>query len=490
MLAHRRTKIVATIGPATQDAENLEALVRAGMNVARLNFSHGEHVGHLKVIHNIREISEKLKAPVALLQDLQGPKIRVGKLEGGKVMLKEGSEIKISAAIELGNSEVLSTDFKELPQVCEPGTRILMDDGKLELKAIQVNGPEVTCKVVFGGELKDRKGINLPGVALPVDAMTEKDLEDLEFGLEHKVDYVALSFVRYGSDIRKLREIIDAKRPGTKIIAKIEMIEALDNLVEIVELSDAVMVARGDLAVEVGSAVLPLTQKKIISICNEIGRPVITATQMLDSMVDSPAPTRAEITDVANAVLDGSDALMLSAETASGKYPSRCVKTMHDIILEVEKTGGLYYDDMDMPEGIVRTPEAIAASASLTAMNLEAPAIICLTSTGKTASLISKYRPKAQIIACTSNRDTLNRLELVWGIQTLEVESYKSSEEAMLQIQQQLLDYGILQPGDRVILTLGMPIQQGAKTNALRVYTIADREKREDGSFQKPLRWS
>lgn len=488
MLAQRRTKIVATLGPVSSNIETLEKLIRAGMNVARLNFSHGTHEDHKKNIDMVRALSRKLGAPIAILQDLQGPKVRVGKLQGGKVMLVQDTEIKISSVIELGTSEILSTDFKELPSVCKPGTKILLDDGKLELKVIRVEGPDVTCKVIYGGELKDRKGINLPGVPLPIDGMTAKDLEDLEFGLKQKVDYVALSFVRQGSDIRKLREIIEARRPGTKIVAKIEMLEALQNLFEIIQASDAVMVARGDLMVEVGAAQLPLAQKKIIALSNEIGRPVITATQMLDSMVENPAPTRAEITDVANAVLDGSDALMLSAESASGKYPIKCVQTMHDIIAEVEKTSSNYYDFKASDE-LLGTAEAIAASASLCALNLDAKAIICLTSSGRTATLISNVRPKAQVIACTYNTDTLNRLELVWGVQTLEIKSYQSSEEAMKQIQNKLLDFGIVEPGDRVILTLGMPVQQGAKTNTVRVFTIPEREAKELGEADKPLRW-
>ncbi len=473
MLAQRRTKIVATIGPATNNPEALEKCIRVGMNVARLNFSHGSHDDHLKVIKSIREISHRLKAPVALLQDLQGPKIRVGKLVGGKVELIEDSEIRISTKIALGTPEVLSTDFKELPQSVKVGQKILLDDGLLELSVTGVSDDEVRAKVIYGGELKDRKGMNLPGATLPVECMTEKDLDDLEFGLANGVDFVALSFVRRGSDIKKLRELIDAKNPNVKIVAKIEMLEALENLVEIISLSDAVMVARGDLAVEIGAAHLPLVQKKIIALSNEIGRPVITATQMLDSMVDSPSPTRAEITDVANAVLDGSDALMLSAESASGKYPFKCIQTMHEIMVEVEKTGTFFYDINLDNEGL-DTAESIAVSASLCALKLNATAIICLTTTGRTASLISKYRPKAPIIACTAHADTLDRLELVWGIQTFQISAYKTTEEAMGQIERLLVQYGFAKAGDKVILTLGLPMQQGSKTNTLRVYTIGE----------------
>jgi len=479
MLADRRTKIVATIGPATSSRENLEKAIRAGMNVARLNFSHGEQSQHLDVIKNIRELSLLLNAPVAILQDLQGPKIRVGKLKNGKVELKEGSEVTISTTIELGDEKTLSCDFKELPQSVQFGSKILLDDGLLELSVLSVSNNEVVCKVVYGGILKDRKGMNLPGARLPVDCMTEKDLSDLDFGLKNQVDYVALSFVRQGSDIQRLREIIQAKHPSSKIIAKIEMLEALENLEEIVALSDGVMVARGDLAVEIGQTLLPQTQKHIISLCNELGRPVITATQMLDSMVENPRPTRAEITDVANAVLDGSDALMLSAESASGKYPFKCIQTMHEIILEVERTSDLYYD-LSLDTEFMDVAESISASASLSALKLNAPVIVCLSTTGKTATLISGFRPRAKIVAVTHVAETLNRLELVWGLQTLSIKPYKTSEEAMDQIEQKLLEYGICKPGDKIVMTLGLPVHQGAKTNTMRIIQVSDRKMSND----------
>ncbi|MBV2169178.1 MAG: pyruvate kinase, partial [Bdellovibrio sp.] len=331
MLADRRAKIVATIGPATREEKNLEKAIKAGMNVARLNFSHGTHEDHLKVIHSLRKLSVELRAPVAILQDLQGPKVRVGKFENGSIEIKPGEKLVVTTAPVLGKPGLIPSDFKELPLACAPGTRILLDDGLMEIKVLQVRGEELDVEVIYGGILKDRKGMNLPGVNLPVECMTPKDLEDLEFGLNNKVDYVALSFVRHARDIRKLRELVEAKNSSAKIVAKIEMVEALENLEEICRLSDVVMVARGDLAVEVGQSRLPGFQKRIIQVCNQLGKPVITATQMLDSMVENPRPTRAEITDVANAVLDGTDALMLSAESASGKHPFKCIRTMHEI---------------------------------------------------------------------------------------------------------------------------------------------------------------
>jgi len=491
MLADRRTKIVATIGPATSSRENLKKLIISGMNVARLNFSHGNHEDHLSVIKNLRSLSEELKAPVTVLQDLQGPKIRVGRFSSGAIELTEGEQVLITTKNVVGESKLIPSDFKELPQAVKPGTKILLDDGLLELRVDQVRGDngggEVDCTVIFGGILKDRKGMNIPGAFLPVDCMTEKDLIDLDFGLKNNVDYVALSFVRRGEDIEKLRQIIMQKAPGTRIVAKIEMFEAVENLEDIIRLSDAVMVARGDLAVEVGQSLLPGIQKKIVSLANRMGRPVITATQMLDSMVENPRPTRAEITDIANAVLDGSDALMLSAETASGRYPFQCVKTMQEIIFEVERTGQYFYN-MSMGAEYFDVAEAIGASSCLSALKLGASAIVCLTTTGKTAQIISSFRPKARIIAVTHILPTLNRLELVWGIQTFEIKPYKSSDEAMTQIEAMLLEYGLVKTGDRVILTLGVPVMEGGKTNALRVYVVGREDLHRKPEDQLPLR--
>ena len=320
--------------------------------------------------------------------------------------------------------------------------------------------------------------MNLPGVQLPMECLTSKDMEDLDFGLKNKVDYVALSFVRSADDIRKIHQIIQERNSDTKIIAKIEMLEAIDNLEEIVSLSDAVMVARGDLAVEVGQSLLPGIQKRIIRLCNRLGCPVITATQMLDSMVENPRPTRAEVTDIANAVMEGSDALMLSAETASGKHPFKCIRTMHEIILEVEKNERAYYEiSVDPETQFINIPEAIAASACLSALKLQASAIVCLTTTGKTATLISSSRPRSRIIAMTHLEETLNRLELTWGIQTFKIDPYLSTDEAMVQVEALLLSYNLVKAGDQVILTLGVPVRENSKTNSIRVYTVKGETK-------------
>ncbi len=471
MLVDRRVKIVATIGPATRDEKSLIKAIQAGMNVARLNFSHGTHEDHLQVLKSVRRLSQEMQAPVTILQDLQGPKIRVGKFENGSIVLKEGEHVVITMKSVMGKPGLIPSDFPELAKSVHAGAKILLDDGLLELKVVQVRPDELECEVIYGGILKDRKGMNCPGVTLQVDALTKKDLEDLEFGLQNGVDYVALSFVRYGKDIRRLRELIDAKNPNTRICAKIEMVEAIENLEEIVRLSDAVMVARGDLAVEIGQSRLPGVQKQIIALANQLNKPVITATQMLDSMVENPRPTRAEITDVANAVLDGSDALMLSAESASGKYPFKCIRTMHEIIREVEQSNERYYK-ISLDNEFLGVAGAVGASASLSALKLDAKVIVCLTTSGKTANIISGFRPKARIIAVTDNFTTLNRLEILWGLQTLLINPYKKIEDVVSQVEERLIQYGLAKTGDKIVLTLGQPILDAAKTNTLFIFTL------------------
>jgi pyruvate kinase len=487
MLADRRVKIVATIGPSTKEEASLEKAIKAGMNVARLNFSHGSHEEHLKVIHSVRKLARDLQAPVTILQDLQGPKIRVGKFENGSIELKKGEKVTITTRTVIGKPGLIPSDFKTLHLSCAKGTKILLDDGLLELHVLSVEDQDIEAEVIFGGLLKDRKGMNVPGANLAVDCLSEKDLLDLEFGLSQQVDYVALSFVRQAKDIRRLRELIDAKHPATKICAKIEMLEALENLEEIVRLSDSVMVARGDLAIEVGQTQLPALQKRIIKLCNQLGKPVITATQMLDSMVENPRPTRAEITDVANAVLDGSDALMLSAESASGKYPFKCIRTMHEIITEVEKNEKNYYH-ISLENEFLSVAGAVGASACLSALKLNASVIVCLTTSGKTAQIISGFRPKARIVAVTDKIDTLNRLELIWGLQTLTIANYDTLENVMKQVDQMLIQYGLAKSGDKVVITLGQPIMEAAKTNTLHIYTIGGESLRRLPDDQIPLR--
>ena len=489
MLFHRRAKIVATIGPASRDPENLKKAIRAGMNVARLNFSHGTHAEHLAVIESLRKISVDLKAPVTILQDLQGPKVRVGLFEKGFITLVPQQIVTVTIEDVVGREGLIPSDFKELCMACKKGHRILIDDGLIELEVLVVGSKSLEARVIYGGNLKNRKGMNLPGVTLPVEALTAKDREDLEFGLKNGVDYIALSFVRHAKDIRQLREIIERHNSPAKIVAKIEMLEALDNLDEIIRLSDVVMVARGDLAVEIGQSRLPREQKRIIKLSNQLGKPVITATQMLDSMVENPRPTRAEITDVANAILDGTDAVMLSAESASGKYPFKAIRTMHEIILEVEKNEENYYK-ISLDNELLSTPAAIAASSVLSALKLNASAIVCLTTTGKTAQIIASYRPKAQIVAMTKDLNVLNRLEIIWGLQTLHLRPYENLKDILSQVEKLLIENGLAKTGERIILTLGQPIADHGKTNAIHVHVLGGEDHRKVANENLPLRFA
>lgn len=489
MLFHRRAKIVATIGPATRDPENLKKAILSGMNVARLNFSHGTHAEHLQVINDLRRISAELHAPVTILQDLQGPKVRVGLFEKGSITLASGQIVTVTIDDVVGREGLIPSDFKELCIACKKGNHILIDDGLIDLEVLSVESRSLQAKVIYGGILKNRKGMNLPGINLPVEALTTKDFQDLEFGLANNVDYVALSFVRHGKDIRQLRDIIEARKSPAKIVAKIEMLEALDNLEEIIRLSDVIMVARGDLAVEIGQSRLPREQKRIIKLSNQLGKTVITATQMLDSMVENPRPTRAEITDVANAVLDGTDALMLSAESASGKYPFKAIRTMHEIVVEVEKSEENYYK-ISLENELLSTPAAIAASSALTALKLNATAIVCLTTTGKTAQIIASFRPKAQVVAMTKDLDVLNRLEIIWGLQTLHLNPYETLRDILNQVEKLLIENGLAKTGERIILTLGQPIADHGKTNAIHVHVLGGEEYKKQPNERLPLRFA
>ncbi|OYZ18224.1 MAG: pyruvate kinase [Bdellovibrio sp. 28-41-41] len=484
----RKAKIVATLGPSTSTKETIKQAIESGMNVARLNFSHGNHEGHLKNIEYIRALSQELNAPVAILQDLQGPKIRVGRFPNGSIVLKVGDVIEMTPESVEGTEKLIPCDLKELLSIVSVGFKVLLDDGLIELVIEKIKETSVVLRVIYGGLLKDRKGINIPEAKLPIKSLTEKDLIDLKFGLKNNVDYVALSFVRHGRDIRYLRELIELENSEAKIVAKIEMLEALENLDEIIRLSDAVMVARGDLAVEVGQTRLPGIQKKIITMCNDMNKPVITATQMLDSMVENPRPTRAEITDVANAVLDGTDALMLSAESASGKYPFKTIQTMHEIIAEVEKNEEKYYR-ISLENEFLSIPSSIGASACLSALKLNAKAIVCLTTSGKTAQIISGFRPQVPIYAMTSQLEVLNRLELTWGLQTLKIDHYKSLMDILARLDNVMVSYGLAKPGDRVILTLGQPVDSGSKTNALYVHILGETSTEKLHDQLIPLRY-
>lgn len=478
-LSFRKTKIVATIGPASWEKPQLKELIQAGLNVARLNFSHGDFSQHQQTLQRIRQLSEELAAPVGILQDLQGPKIRLFGFEGEEEISK-GDQLILTDNTYQKNDKY-KVDLKDLHQFVKQEQSIFIDDGIIELKVTAIKGKDIHCQVIHGGTLRPRKGVNLPDAQLPIESMTEKDIKDLELGASLGFDYVALSFVRSADDIKKLKARLKTLGSQARVIAKIEKKEAIENIEAIVSVADGIMVARGDLSVEIGQVHLPAVQKKIIRLCNKKGKPVITATQMLDSMQVNSRPTRAEITDVANAVLDGSDALMLSGESAFGKYPVRSVQTMHDIISEVEKQPGLYYRFKNRHKSPFSIPQSIAISAVLCARQLNAKTIVCLSTTGRTAQMISKYRPKAKLVAVTAKSEALCRLELCWGVQTIAMDSYENTEDAIDKIENLLVENNIIQPGEDVVLTMGVPVAQGQKTNSVRVFTFGERKSSHKG---------
>jgi pyruvate kinase len=470
----RRTKIVCTIGPATDSETQLEKLIDAGMNVARLNFSHGTQEEHKGVIERIRKISLRKDVPVAILQDLAGPKIRTGVIEPEPIALAKGQVFVLTSDKIKGNAERVSVNYPKLPDEVKAGDQILLADASIELVVKEIAGTDIRCEVLVGGMLSSKKGINLPGRSLSVDALTAKDISDLEFGLDHDVDYIAMSFVRSREDIRRVLKIMERKKKGAPIVAKIEKHEALDNIDQIIEIVDGVMVARGDLAVEVPLEKVPLYQKWLIRKSNEACIPVITATQMLKSMVDNPRPTRAEANDVANAVIDGTDAVMLSEETAIGKYPIEAVQTMARIIdaTESSKTAERQRLKPDRDEHQVTIAQAVSHAACEMAEVLNAGAIITPTQAGSTARIISSYRPKLPIIALSPDEAIIRRLSLVWGVLPLISDGYFNSDEMMERAKDKAIRSGAVNPGDVVIITAGMPIGVPGTTNLIKAEVL------------------
>ena len=471
----RRTKIVATVGPASDTEENLSALMDAGVDVFRLNFSHGEQAAKSVVIRVIRELSQRRERAVAILGDLQGPKIRTGKMQGGSMELVAGHEVTITTRELLGSGDTIPTIYQGLPGDVVPGDRILLDDGLMELKVLGVDGQDVRCTVVSGGLLKDRKGINLPGAKVSAPALTDKDREDLHFCIKEELDYVALSFVRQASDVLELKEILKAHQSELQVIAKIEKPEAVDNFDSILEVSDGIMVARGDLGVEINPEKVPLIQKRIIRSCNLAGKPVITATQMLESMINNPRPTRAEVSDVANAVLDGTDAVMLSAETASGKYPIEAVTMMVQVARDVEGDPQLksqvFHEIHDL-DGTPCLAEVIGQAACRVAEGVGAAAILAFTQTGSTAALVSKYRPALPIYAVTPSRVVRRRLALYAGVHSLRVVIEGDTESQIRSVEQRVLATGRLKKGDVVVITMGSPLSSPGTTNLMKVHRL------------------
>jgi pyruvate kinase len=472
-VSYNKTKIVATIGPASNNKEMLKALAREGVDVFRLNFSHGKHEDHQKVVNYIRELNDELGTHIAILQDLQGPKIRVNEMQPG-VEIKAGETITITTKEVLGNKDLVSTSYEGLPNDVKVGDMILIDDGKLELRVKDVRGVEVTCTIIYGGPLKSRKGINLPFSKVSAPSLTEKDLEDLKFGLKNRVDWVALSFVRKAKDIQTLRDIINEHKSTTRIVAKIEKPEALENIDDIIAATDAVMVARGDLGVEIWMEEVPMVQKMLVEKCNRASKPVIVATQMMESMIENPRPTRAETNDVANAVMDGADALMLSAETAAGKYPVEVIRSMVRTIGSVEKQGNIYFRFRDVEAG---SPNYFNDSLILTACKLakdvNAKAIVGMTQLGYAAIKASSHRPNANIFAFTSNDSILNAMNLVWATRAYHYDKASSTDETIADVEKILKRDGHVQTGDIFIILASMPIQERGRSNMIKVHVVS-----------------
>ena len=466
----RRTKIIATLGPVSSSPVVIGQLLDAGVDLFRLNFSHGRNPEKSDTIRIIREISEEKGKLTGILADLQGPKIRTGRMENGALLLTKGDRLDITIRDMLGRPGLISTGYEALPKDVHTGSRILMDDGLIELKVVGVDEETVHCTVVEGGVLKDLKGINLPGVNVSSPSLTEKDRLDLEFCLNAGVDYIALSFVRTAADVEELKRIIFEHGLNIPVIAKIEKPEALRNFKSILKAVDGVMVARGDLGVEIKPEKVPLFQKKIIRACNEAGKPVITATQMLESMIRNARPTRAETSDVANAILDGTDAVMLSGETASGAYPVDAVRTMAKIAVDVERSE-LWRIGRPIHGHSNSIAEAVAEAACQAAASLKARSIAVFTQSGSTAALISKYRPQLPIIAFTSNLDIQRRLALYWGVNTRRIGKVVGTDEQISEVEETLLAAGH-RKGDVVIITMGVPLEARGSTNLMKVHKL------------------
>lgn len=468
-----KTKILATIGPASNNYETIKSLALAGANVFRLNFSHGSHDVHQANIEIIRKVNAEMNWNLGILQDLQGPKIRVGEVENNGVEIKPGDPITITNDPVIGTSTLVSTVYQNLPNDVVPGDRILIDDGNLEVVVNDTDGKNVNCTVIHGGILKSRKGINLPNTKVSAPSLTEKDIEDLAFGLSQDVDWIALSFVRSAEDIVDLRERIQKAGKHCKIVAKIEKPEALENIDAIIEATDAIMVARGDLGVEVPMEIVPLWQKRMVEKCKLACKPVIIATQMMESMITNPRPTRAETNDVGNAVLDGADAVMLSAETASGKYPVNAVKAMSSIISYLEQNADIYHNLYKIPEDdeTFLSNNLILMAARLS-RNVKAKAIVGITSSGFTAFRISSHRPSANIFIFTRNKSLITQMSLVWGVRAYFYENQVSTDATFVDIEKTLQSDGHVSSGDLIINTASMPLKAKGKTNMLKIHMV------------------
>ena len=472
----RRTKIVATIGPASQSPEVLRQLVKAGMNVARLNFSHGSYQDHATTIANIRAVAGELDTPITLLQDLQGPKIRVGHLPGGQMMLTTGDAISLMPQEEFnGEAGAVPIDYPHAAKEAKVGMQVLLDDGLLELEVKAIEGTALRCSVTEGGILKDRKGVNFPSLNLQLPSMTEKDKQDLEFGLAQNVDWISLSFVRTGEDIRVLKALLAGHGANKPVIAKIEKPQAIEHLDDILDEATGVMVARGDLGVEMKPEMVPMLQKRIIEMCNRRGMPVITATQMLDSMVREPRPTRAEASDVANAIIDGTDAVMLSAESAVGAFPVRAVAMLDRIAREVES----HIEFKSYPtSGQNRNVHALGAAANVLARDLKPRCIVALTTSGVTAQCVAAERPACLVVSITTNPNVYHALNLVWGIRPLLVEKMEGDFETLVACAEKTVrERGLASPGDKILVLGGIPAGAPGGSNFIKLHTVGEAKR-------------
>ncbi|MBI4320232.1 MAG: pyruvate kinase [Chloroflexi bacterium] len=471
----RRTKIVCTLGPATQTEDTLREMIRSGMDVARLNLSHGDWPTHASNIALVRRLAEEEGRVIAILQDLMGPRIRVGNVKGGEAVLPAGASITLTSRPIQGDSRQVSVVGADLSGDVRPGDRILVEEGLIELRVDRVSNQDVLCEVLNGGMLRAHKGINVPGVTLSIPTITDKDRADLVFGIQHGVDFLGLSFVRSPDDVLEARRAVESAGADIPLIAKIEKHEAVDGFDEILKVADGVMVARGDLGVEINLQEVPVVQKAIIKKCNAAGKPVITATQMLNSMIDNPRPTRAEVSDVANAIFDGSDAIMLSGETAVGRYPLRAVQTMAGIAVEAEKA--LPYGEI--AERVARTSartttDAISAATVTIAYELGAKAIVTMTVSGHTARVVAKHRPGTPIIAATPKETTRRRLALTWGVQAPMLREYRTTDEMIERAVGAAVAAGVAGDGDKIIITAGIPMGISGRTNFLQVHTVGE----------------
>jgi len=465
-------KIVCTIGPASASYETLTSMVKAGMNVARLNFSHGDYEGHERKLNLVRQVERDLDVPLPALLDTKGPEIRTGGVEGGEIILKAGSTLVLTETPCLGTPERVHVKCPTLAAYLSKGQNVYIDDGSLHLEVESVDGPDIVCKVIVGGVLRDTKGINIPGGNVPLPFLSEKDKKDIAWGIQRNMEYLALSFVKTRSDILEVRKLVKSLNGNINIIAKIEAYEAVQNIEEIIDASDGVMVARGDLGVEIPTEDVPLVQKHIIELCRSQGKVVIVATQMLDSMIRSPRPTRAEANDVANAVLDGADAVMLSGESASGAYPVQAVTTMRRIVDRAEKELAAWSQPRRRRKSdLIRVPDAVSDAAVLISKQIGAAAILCLTKSGITAKMVGKYRPTCPIYGVTPLRSTWRELALWWGIHPVMLHELSDLTVATKEAIEACMKGGRVKEGELVVITAGIPLNHSGTTNMVEVVT-------------------